>query len=73
MDEIDSSFEKLGVLFELFEWNRVMFGIFQHSDVKISIRKPIDSISQVIDCSKDDLSIQLVRKCFEHLTFKRNL
>lgn len=41
-----------------------MFWIFQHSDIKISVRQPIDSISQIIYSTEDDLSIQLIRQGF---------
>lgn len=50
-----------------------MFGVFQHSNVKVSVRQPIYSVSQVIDCSKDNFSIELIRKRFEHLAFQGNL
>lgn len=49
VDEIDSSLKKLRIFLKLLKWNWVMFGVFKHSNVKISVRKPVNSVSQIVD------------------------
>ena len=62
MDEINSTFEKLRVLFKFIKGNRVVFGVLEHSNVQISVRQPIDSVSEVVDSAENNFGIELVRK-----------
>ncbi len=68
VDQVDSAFQKLRILFKFVQWNRVMFGIFEHSDVQVSVRQPINSVSKIVNSAEDNFGIKLVWKRFEHLT-----